>query len=68
MRFSDGMRRRAAVAAVTPNSCNRYPPACDRVLEVGDSVTVDGVTVQVLDRTGADFTVEVSGVYSGRTL
>ena len=68
VRFSDGMRRRAAVAAETPNSCNRYPPTCDRVLDVGGSVTVDGVTVEVLDRTGADFTVKVSGVYSGRAL
>jgi len=38
------------------------------VLDVGGSVTVDGVTVEVLDRTGADFTVKMSGVYSGRAL
>jgi len=62
------MRQRAAVAAETPHSCNRYPPTCDRVLDVGGSVTVDGVTVEVLDRTGADFTVKMSGVYSGRAL
>jgi hypothetical protein len=68
VRFSDGMSRRAAVAAVPPNSCTRYPPTCDRVLGVGDSVTIDGVTVQVIDRTGAVFTVTVSGTYSGRAL
>lgn len=68
VRFSDGMNRRAAVGAVPQNSCNSYPPTCDRALQVGDSVTVAGVIVTVVARTGDVFTVDVSGTYGGRVL
>jgi len=52
VRFTNGMDRMIAVAAVPENSCNSVPPVCDRVLVPGDSITIEGVEVSVIERTG----------------
>lgn len=49
--------------------CRRQAPATgapytfDNVLQVGQTVTLDGVTIAVLSRTGTTFTVRVQGAY-----
>ena len=68
VRFVDGMERQAALAASPVTSCNSYPPLCDRVLDVGDSVAVNGVTIDVTARSGATFTIRLTGAYTGRVV
>ncbi len=68
VRFVDGMERQAALAASPVTSCGSFPPMCDRVLDVGDSVSVNGVTIDVTARTGATFTIRLTGTYTGRVI
>jgi len=68
VRFVDGMERQAALAASPVTSCGNFPPLCDRVLDVGDSVSVNGVTIEVTARNGATFTVRLTGAYTGRVV
>ena len=68
VRFVDGMERQAALAASPVTSCGSYPPMCDRVLDVGDSVSVNGVTIDVTARDGATFTIRLTGAYTGRVV
>lgn len=68
VRFVDGMERQMSLAATPATSCTRYPPMCDRVLGVGDSVTVNGVTIDVTARSTTTFTVRLIGTYTGRPI
>jgi hypothetical protein len=68
VRFVDGMERQAALAASPVTSCNSYPPMCDRVLDVGDSVSVNGVTIDVTARNGETYTIRLTGAYTGRVV
>ncbi|HUF99088.1 MAG TPA: hypothetical protein VMM60_13240, partial [Ilumatobacter sp.] len=63
VRFVDGMERQMAFAAT---SCS--VSLCDRVLDVGDSVVVNGLTIDVTERTATTFTLQVSGTYTGRVV
>ncbi len=68
VRFVDGMERQASLAATPATSCGSYPPMCDRVLDVGDSVSVNGVTIEVTARSAQTFTVRLTGTYTGRVI
>jgi hypothetical protein len=68
VRFVDGMERQAALAASPVTPCGTFPPICDRVLDVGDSVSVNGVTIDITARTGATFTIQLNGAYTGRVV
>lgn len=68
VRFVDGMERQAALAATPATSCSSFPPLCDRVLAEGDSVSVNGVTIEVTARTAQTFTVRLTGTYTGRVV